>query len=107
MGKEKKKKELLGSLPDVFRTVQRTQNLPPGDFPDINKFHAILSDQDFTTFPKISGSRMKNGKMFQGLEAALTAEIPNLMRAMKGGTTAGFGTAPAAPVQRIEDPFAN
>ena len=39
-GFEKKKKELLESMPAQFRTVCRARGLSPGDFPDLQKFVA-------------------------------------------------------------------
>ena len=37
-GFEKKKKELIDTMPAQFRTVCRARGLSPGDFPDIGKF---------------------------------------------------------------------
>lgn len=39
-GKEKKQRKLLANLADHFRSVQREYHLPPGDFPDMQRFQA-------------------------------------------------------------------
>ena len=46
-GKDKKKAALLADLPAQFRTVCRTKNLPPGDFPEIAKFKSVVQELDF------------------------------------------------------------
>lgn len=39
--------------------VQREHHLPPGDFPDVARFRDILSAFDFSHFPKLSKSMVK------------------------------------------------
>eukprot|EP00937_MAST-01D_sp_MAST-1D-sp2_P001013 g1013.t1 len=74
MGKEKKQKQLLEALPAVFRTVQKTYNLPPGDFPDLETFRAKLSEgYNFAKFPRLKPS------MIADLDAVLANDIPQLM----------------------------
>jgi EH domain-containing protein 1 len=55
--------------------VQREHHLPPGDFPDVNRFRDILSAFDFSTFPKLSKSMVKQ------IDDVLSVDIPNLVRA--------------------------
>ena len=45
MGFAKKQKQLIESLPAVFRTVMKKFNLAPGDFPDIRDFQDKLTEQ--------------------------------------------------------------
>jgi hypothetical protein len=45
MGFAKKQKQLIESLPAVFRTVMKKYNLAPGDFPDIRDFQDKLTEQ--------------------------------------------------------------
>jgi hypothetical protein len=35
------------------REVKRTHRLPPGDFPDLERFKETLKDHDFDTFAKL------------------------------------------------------
>ena len=84
-GFQKKKQELLNSMPAQFRTVCRARGLSPGDFPDLQKFVAVAKEVDFAQFPRVNGSRMKKGKMMQELEAALNNAIPALMEFLPRG----------------------
>ena len=79
-GKDKKKAALLADMPAQFRTVCRTNNLPPGDFPEIAKFKSVVQELDFAEFPKLDGKRMKSGKLMQQLDHALAVTLPELMR---------------------------
>ncbi len=54
--------------------VQRENHLPPGDFPDINRFRDILSAFDFTGFPKLTK------QMVQQVDSVLSVDIPNLVK---------------------------
>ena len=51
-GFQKKKQELLSSMPAQFRTVCRARGLSPGDFPDLQKFVAVAKEVDFAQFPR-------------------------------------------------------
>jgi EH domain-containing protein 1 len=55
--------------------VQREHHLPPGDFPDVGRFRDILSAFDFSHFPKLSKSMVKQ------IDDVLSVDIPNLVRA--------------------------
>ena len=76
MGKEKAQKKLIDDLPTVFRTILKKYNLAPGDFPDIHTFSAKLRDVKFSEFHTIQEKQM------EGLELALTRDIPKLMDAL-------------------------
>ena len=41
-GKERKQKELIAGLEEVFFKVMKSHNIPAGDFPDVNKFRQTL-----------------------------------------------------------------
>jgi len=75
-GKEDKKNELIENLATEFQLIQKLQNLPPGDFPDIKKTQEMLRLLDFGTFPAISERLMTQ------LNTALTVDLPKLMRAV-------------------------
>lgn len=75
-GKDKMQKKLLDGLVDHFRQVQREHHLPPGDFPDVNRFKDILSAFDFANdFPKVTKAMVKQ------IEDVLSIDIPNLLKA--------------------------
>jgi len=73
MGKEKKQQKLINDLPNVFRTILKKYGLSAGDFPDINKFTAKLSECKFSDFNSLSETQIK------GLDDCLTVHIPKLM----------------------------
>ena len=56
-GFQKKKQELLNSMPAQFRTVCRARGLSPGDFPDLQKFVAVAKEVDFAQFPRVRPRR--------------------------------------------------
>ncbi|KAJ8604983.1 hypothetical protein CTAYLR_006899 [Chrysophaeum taylorii] len=78
-GFDRKKKELIDTMPAQFRAVCRARGLSPGDFPDIQRFTAVARELDFTQFPKVNGARMRKGKSLVDLERALAETIPSLM----------------------------
>ena len=103
-GFEKKKKELIDTMPAQFRTVCRARGLSPGDFPDIGKFTNVAREIDFTQFPKINGGRMRKGRAMMDLETALNEKIPNLMEFLPRGPRADAAHAAAAePVAQPDD----
>ena len=91
MGKEKKQRALCEEkeMGNTFRSVLRKRNLPAGDFPEIKKFCSIAKELDFTDFPRVDGSRLKNGKLVEALERAMSEEIPRLLESLPGLTAPG------------------
>jgi len=91
MGMAKKQRQLLDpqAMADVFRTVYHKRHLPPGDFPDIRKFVRVATDMNFSEFPRVDGSRLKNGRLMEELDRAVDADIPRLMESLPGMTGAG------------------
>lgn len=47
-------------LGTVFRSVMKTHNLAPGDFPDLEPFRAKLQDTNFTRFPKLKPKMLED-----------------------------------------------
>ena len=80
-GKDRKQRELITGLEDVFFKVMKHHNVPAGDFPDVNRFRHTLTDvngagagcRDFTKFKKI------DDKLLQMLESILREQVPALM----------------------------
>jgi len=73
MGKEKKQKELIKDIPNVFRTVLKLYNLAPGDFPDLEKFKTKLTDLKFAELSSLKP------ELIEQLDHCLNVEIPALM----------------------------
>lgn len=43
-GKENKKKELIGSLGDTYKRIEREHQISPGDFPNLKKMQVESMD---------------------------------------------------------------
>jgi hypothetical protein len=76
MGHAKKQKQLIETLPTVFRSVMKKYNLAPGDFPDLNDFKSKLEEQDFSKFNAFKC------KLVEEAESVLSVEFPRLMEAL-------------------------
>jgi hypothetical protein len=57
----------------VFRTILKTHNLAPGDFPEIQSFASKLNDVKFSDFANFSQRQIDE------LDMVLNVEIPKLM----------------------------
>ena len=79
-GKEKKQQKMLDNLVDEFREVQRKYSLPPGDFPNVQRFREQLQGGGYTLdkFPSLKA------KMIEQMDHVLSVEIPTLMRRLPG-----------------------
>lgn len=53
----------------------RDHQLPPGDFPDLNRFREALSQFDCAAFPKLTDAKLA------AVEQVLAEDVPRLMRA--------------------------
>ena len=74
IGKEQKKQELLKDLGETFRRVEKENGVPLGDFPDLARLQKLLLDADFSSFPKLNGSMLRN------VDDMMRTDITNLMR---------------------------
>lgn len=72
-GKDSKKQELMDNLDREFREIERLYKLPPGDFPDPNRFRVHLGDIDLDKISKV------NSEMFERINDVLSVDIPKLM----------------------------
>mmetsp|Transcript_44414 Transcript_44414/g.73687 ORF Transcript_44414/g.73687 Transcript_44414/m.73687 type:complete len:647 (+) Transcript_44414:152-2092(+) len=76
-GKDKKQRELIAGLEDVFFKVMKGHSIPVGDFPDVNKFRSTLASseacRDFTKFKKL------DDKLLAQLDAIIGKDIGQLM----------------------------
>mmetsp|Transcript_20164 Transcript_20164/g.80480 ORF Transcript_20164/g.80480 Transcript_20164/m.80480 type:complete len:529 (-) Transcript_20164:1360-2946(-) len=84
-GFDRKKKELIDTMPAQFRAVCRARGLSPGDFPDIKRFTQVAQELDFSAFPKVSGARLRKGKALDDLDRTLAETIPALMEYLPRG----------------------
>lgn len=91
-GKEKKQRELIENLADVFRTVQLAHKLHIGDFPNLAKFRENLAEKDFKKFPK------PNERMLAAMDSVIREGIPRLLMQLgqeQSAAAAGKGTTSA------------
>ncbi|XP_076357366.1 EH domain-containing protein 3-like [Tachypleus tridentatus] len=72
-GKESKKKELIKNLSNVYAEIQRDQQIPPGDFPNLKEMQEKLTDYDFTKFHHIKL------KLIETVDRMLAEDISRLM----------------------------
>ena len=43
-GKDNKKKELIGSLADIYKRIEREHQISPGDFPSLKKMQVMREE---------------------------------------------------------------
>ena len=72
-GRASKQIKLIENMAEHFTKIQKTFNLPAGDFPDIEKFCEALRQIDLSSFPKLSSRQMTN------LDEALSLDLPALI----------------------------
>ncbi|KNC49042.1 EH domain-containing protein 3 [Thecamonas trahens ATCC 50062] len=87
-GKGKKQKALLDGMLEVFKTVMRQHQLPPGDFPDLERFKARAAEYEFNKFPKL------NMSMIESMNSVLAADIPQLLELI---APVDDGAGPSSP----------
>ncbi|GAB9469159.1 hypothetical protein Gpo141_00006447 [Globisporangium polare] len=76
IGKEKKQRELIENMGEMFREVQRKYHLPPGDFPNLEEFCKKCADRKFHKFAGL------NVKAIQEIDELLSKDIPKLMASL-------------------------
>ncbi|KAL2608153.1 hypothetical protein R1flu_026726 [Riccia fluitans] len=74
MGKAKAQQRLIENLEEEFQKVQKEYHLPPGDFPDVERFRDILQGYNIDKFEKLKP------KMVQNVDDMLGHEIPELLK---------------------------
>ena len=100
MGIKKKQDKLMDDLVTQFEKISKQHSLPPGDFPNIKRFRAILKNQELSKFPKLSEKMMKK------LNTALSVKIPELMNLISSNDDMKCAIANAAPkAAEEENPF--
>jgi len=72
-GKEKKQKELLNSMGEIFKTVSTKHNVPMGDFPNPNKFASIMKNFEMWKIPSLKPQEI------QAIDEVLSRGVPKLL----------------------------
>uniref|UniRef100_A0A672HA76 EH domain-containing protein 3 n=2 Tax=Salarias fasciatus TaxID=181472 RepID=A0A672HA76_SALFA len=72
-GKENKKKELIGTLGDIYKRIEREHQISPGDFPNLKKMQDQLQAQDLTKFQPLKP------KLLEAVDDMLANDIAGLM----------------------------
>ena len=73
-GKDAKKKELINNLPDVYKEVERTYQISPGDFPSLSRMREVLKEMDFTKFHALKP------RLIEKVDNMLSADMTRLMQ---------------------------
>ncbi|TKS76036.1 EH domain-containing protein 3 [Collichthys lucidus] len=72
-GKENKKKELIGSLGEIYKRIEREHQISPGDFPSLKKMQDQLQAQDLNKFQPLKP------KLLEAVDDMLANDIAGLM----------------------------
>jgi len=92
-GKDKKQRELIAGLEEIFLKVSKTYNIPTGDFPDVAKFRHTLATseacRDFTKFKKL------DEKLMQQLDAIIRDQVGALMSEFEAIPSPDFAAVPS------------
>ncbi|XP_038149194.1 EH domain-containing protein 3 isoform X2 [Cyprinodon tularosa] len=72
-GKDNKKKELIASLGDIYKRIEREHQISPGDFPNLKKMQDQLQAQDLTKFQPLKH------KLLEAVDDMLANDIASLM----------------------------
>ncbi len=74
IGKDSKKQQLIQNLHEVYREIERTYHISPGDFPPMSRMKEVLKEQDFAKFHALKP------KMIEKVEHMLANDMTNLMQ---------------------------
>eukprot|EP00949_MAST-11_sp_MAST-11-sp1_P003616 g3616.t1 len=79
-GKGTKQKQLLENLIPEFKEVMRRHQLPPGDFPNPDRFRSMIEQggYEIAKFPSLKE------KLLAGMDRVLANDIPQLMHKLPG-----------------------
>ncbi|KAM6915286.1 EH domain-containing protein 3 isoform 2-T2 [Xenentodon cancila] len=72
-GKDNKKKELISSLGDIYKRIEREHQISPGDFPNLKKMQDQLQAQDLNKFQPLKP------KLLEAVDDMLANDIASLM----------------------------
>lgn len=97
-GRASKQQKLIDNLADEFAKIQKTYNLPKGDFPEVAVFQEKLRKCDLSTFPKLST------KLLAAVDEALSVNLPALLDAFPQELSSFTANVPKNPFssERLE-----
>jgi len=78
LGREAKKRDLLQSLPNIYRTIEEEYHIPAGDFPEINRLRSQLTNLDWSELPR------GNQALLDTVENMLSTDITSLLGKIPG-----------------------
>merc|ERR1712176_1620639 len=84
-GKEKKQKELLNSMAQIFKQVSTKNNVPMGDFPNPHKFASIMKNFEMWKIPALKPQEI------QALDEVLGRGVPKLLEQVEEKRQIGNG----------------
>lgn len=99
LGKEKKQKELIANLTQVYQEIAKEKGVALGDFPDPRMMQEKLATMNFTNFHKIDKRKMDE------LENMLCLDVPKLLQ-MIPSEAEQMTTAEITQVGNQASPFA-
>lgn len=73
MGQDKKKKELIANITDVYKEISHQTGVSLGDFPDPKLMQENLASREFKKFKALDKKKMEE------LETMLSVEVPKLL----------------------------
>ncbi|XP_073529673.1 EH domain-containing protein 3-like [Phyllobates terribilis] len=99
-GKDNKKKELIGTLGEIYGRIEGEHQISPGDFPNLKKMQDLLQSQDFNKFQPLKNKLLETvGEMLAHDIAHLMVlvrqeETPKPVQMVKGGAFEGTQNGP-------------
>jgi len=90
---------LLNNIVEHFKAVQKTHNVPSGDFPNPNKFAEKMKQRKIYQYPKLDDKLMAN------LERVINKEVPKLMTMIPTASAVGNDDGGGSPFD-TSNPFA-
>lgn len=76
--KDSKKREIIKNLNTIYSEIQKTNNISPGDFPDIKEMQQKLETTDFSKFKDLKKNLIDN------VDRMLSEDIAKLMSMIPG-----------------------
>ena len=76
--KEGKKHQIIKNLGNIYAEIQKTNNISPGDFPDLQEMQKKLETYDFSKFKDLKKNLIEN------VDKLLSEDIAKLMAMIPG-----------------------
>lgn len=95
-GKEGTQRRLLENMVQVFKRVQQQHKLPPGDFPDIERFTRRAAQFNFADFPRFAPRR------WQLVDELLEVDVPELLQLVRHHQRTGARRFPTMTLPHLK-----